>query len=753
MTDFSRRDFIKTVVASTVATSLFGSTILNALALHPREEIKFVDRFPMHELYTTCGVCDSNCAVKAYVKDGVLRFLEGNPDDLQGGGKMCGKGIAGGFMPYAPDRLKYPLMRTNPEKGVGVDPGWMMLSWDEALDTVAEKLKDIKDKFGSQAILFVARPSPFIDRLIKSIGTPNRADHRDTCFTTHLVVQKFTLGEKLWSWDLSNARYILSLGWDQPSKAKVVFLRRFAKAKERGAKVVVLNPMVTLMSSSADEWITITPGTDLAFALAMINVIITENLYDKVFIERYTNFKDYEGEIRTWIESYTPEWASEITGIPSESIRRIAREFATTKPSIIPIHKRDAAGPNYVNSWRLAHAIVILNALVGSIDNWGGWLYTRNVKIPPLDKIFPPPPYPTPPTKQCICGRTELPLLDKTGAGIFTSLADNIIKGRPYEVKAAVIHKYNILSFPNPKRMVDALKKLEFVAVIDILPSEMAQLADIVLPECTYLEGKDYLVREYSGWYPQISVRQPVIEPLYEGKGLGWICCELGRRIAPEYFKKPDGTFFTPDEYIDKSLQEAIGLSFSELAEKGVWSRPEEFKPYAKLEEMVKVGNKIEIYGKTFEKYGYDPLPSWQPKLNMPNSEYPFYLLITRPPVHRHGTTTDNPYLLEVYPENVAIMNTDTANDLSIKSLDWVWIESKVGKVKVKAMPFEGIRRDCICLDHGFGHWSEGLQYGVGRGTNDGDLIPDYPINEIISWKDPSASACMSDICVKVYKA
>ena len=750
----SRREFLKMAAASAAFLGLFGGNediILNALKFQP--SIEWPKPIIMEKFYTTCGVCHSNCGIIAHTEDGVIKFVEGNPKDLHSGGKMCAKGIAGSYLPYAPDRLKYPMKRTNPEKGIEVDPGWVTISWDEALNTTAEKLKEIKETYGPQSIIFIASPTGYVERLRKAIGSPNRITHHDTCIITHVVVEKFTIGAKLWAYDFPNSKYILCFGWDQPSKAKVTLTRRFIEGRWKGAKVVVINPNTTLMSSQADEWIQIVPGTDLAFALAMINVILNEGLYDKDYVEKYTNFKEHESEIRSWASQYTPEWASEITGVPAETIRRIAREFATIKPSVIPIHKRDPPGPNYANSWKLVHAIIILNALVGAIDNVGGWLFTKGVKFPSLDKVFPPPPYPEPPIKEDICGRVKLPLLDKVKLGIFSTLANNILNKKPYEVKAAIIYHYNILSFPNPKKLVEALKKLEFIVTIDILPSESVQMADIVLPDCTYWERKGYSVRIYNGWYPQVSVFQPVINPMYECKSAGWIFCELGKRIVPEYFKKPDGTFFSSSEYIEASVKQALGISFEELASKGVWDKPGEFKPFTKLESMAKAGKKIQVYGETFKKYGYDPLPSWQPRRDKPTAEYPLYLIITRPPVHRHGKTTDNPYLLEAYPENAAIIHPETAKALGINDLEWVWVESRVGRIKVKAKLFEGIRKDCVCLSHGFGHWSRGLIYGYGHGANDGDLVPDQTIDEILARKDPTGGACMSDVCVKVYKA
>ncbi len=753
----NRREFLK------AATAASSSLILYGLSQHPFQPEFFAAGLPTsvdlgQKVYTTCGICHSHCSVIAYVKDGVLRFLTGNPEDPQSEGKLCAKGKAGAKFLYDPDRLKYPLMRTNPEKGIGVDPRWKKISWEEALDAVANKIKEVKEKYGSQAIMFITMPKPSVlKRLIKSIGTPNIVTHHDTCVITHVISQKFTLGTKPWGWDLENARYILSFGWDQPAKGKVVFAHRFIRAKVSGAKIVVINPMYSMTAAKADEWIPIKPGTDLAFALAMINVIINENLYDTRFIEKYTNFKDHEDEIREWFKDYTPEWASKITEIPAETIRRIAREFATTKPAVMPVHKRDPAGPNYANSWHLNRAILILNSLVGSIDNYGGLQYPRMISIPSCMKIFPPlKSFPGSPVKELIDGKENFPLVKKAGIGLFSPLAENILKGKPYEVKMAIANSYNVLSFPNPKKIIKALKKLEFLVVIDIYPSEMAQLADIALPDLTYLEKTSIVGREFPRCNrigAQVQIMQPVVKPMYEARGLVWICLEIGKRVAPEYFKKPNGEFYTWKEYLEEAVREGLGISLDELKKKGVYFRGETFVPYSKLEAMAGKGKKIEVYGEIFKKYGYDPLPRWIPKRDSPTDNYPFYLLISRPPTHRHTKTTNNPLLLELDPSNCAFIHPGTAEKLGIKDLDWVYVESRTGKIKLKARLIKGIREDCVAIFHGFGHWSKELHNAYGRGANDGDLIPDQTVDEILARKDPTAGACMEDICVKVYKA
>jgi thiosulfate reductase/polysulfide reductase chain A len=734
----SRRQFMKLSGAGALAL-LFGDQYraFEALAQEKGLETKIV--------HTACQVCSGACAVKAYVQNGRLVELRGNPDDQISRGILCVKGISGIQWLYDPDRLKFPMKRTNPQKGIGVDPQFVRISWQEAYDTIAKKLNEYREKFGPESIAFIMRPNPFAQRLAKAMGTPNYISHHNTCYTTHEVVWRATVTGtgRPWTTDYANAKYILSFGWDMPGKAKNMQTQHFIEAIEKGAKVVVLDPRYTVTASKANLWIPIKPGTDLAFALAMINVIIGENLYDRQFINDLTTGFD---EVKEFIKPYTPQWASEITEVPAATIEKVAREFATNRPAVIATHKRDAAGPNYANSWRLSHAQIILMALVGSIDRLGGPIIERMPKFPSLDSVFPPPPYPKPRAPR-IDGMEKFPILAKTGKGSFSTFHRAVLEGKPYPIKAAIVRKHNIFAFPNAPSMVEALKKLEFMVVLDIHPSEMIQMADIVLPDHHYLEGSAVLGRQYFGLYPQIAIQQPVIKPLYETKGFRNIMVDLGNAMGlGEYFKG-----VTPGGH-DEACLKANGYSMEELKKSpnGLLGAP---KPFVPKTEFGTPSKKIELYASELKKYGYDPLPAWKEKAVKPSKEYPFYFVTTRPSVFIHSTLQNLEYNIEIYPENQCFIHSETAQRLGVKDGEYVIVESPVNRIKVKAKVTEGIRPDTVCVDHGFGHWSKGMTKAYGKGSNEGDLIPARSVQEMVDLNDPSMSENMNDLCVKVYRA
>jgi thiosulfate reductase/polysulfide reductase chain A len=734
----SRREFMKLSGAGTIAL-LFGDHFraFEAFSQEKGLETKIV--------HTVCQVCSGGCAIKAHVRDGRLVELRGNPDDQISRGLLCVKGISGIQWLYDPDRLKFPMKRTNPEKGIGVDPQFVRVSWDEAYSTIARKLNEYKEKYGPESIAFIMRPNDFSKRLAKAIGTPNYISHHNTCYTTHEVTwgAMVTGKGRPWTTDYANAKYILSFGWDMPGKAKNMQTQHFLTAIDKGAKVVVLDPRYTVTASKANLWVPIKPGTDLAFALAMINVIITQNLYDKQFVSDHTT--GFE-QVKEFIKPYTPQWASKITEVPAVTIEKVAEEFAANKPAVIATHKRDAAGPNYANSWRLSHAQIILMALVGSIDRLGGPIMERMPKFPSLDSLYPPPPYPKPKIPR-IDGMEKFPLLLKTGKGSFSTFMNGVLEGNPYPIKAAIIRKHNILAFPDAPKMVEVLKKIEFIVAMDIHPSEMIQMADIVLPDHHYLEGSAIVGRQYFGLYPQIAIQQPVVKPLYETKGFRAIIPDIGKAMGlGEYFKD-----VSSGKYDDACLK-ANGYSMEELKKSpnGLLGEP---KPFVPKTEFGTPSKKIELYASEFKKHGYDPLPSWKEKSMKPSKEYPLYFVTTRPSVFIHSTLQNLEYNIQVYPENNCFINTETAKKLGVKNGDYVMVQSPINKIKVKAKVTEGIRPDTVCVDHGFGHWSKGMTKAYGKGSNEGDIIPARKVQDMLDFNDPAMSDNMNDICVKVYKA
>jgi thiosulfate reductase/polysulfide reductase chain A len=698
-------------------------------------------------LTTACGICSPACGIQATVKDGAIRFLQGLPEDLSGRGHLCGKGAAGAQFAYDPDRLKYPMKRTNPEKGIDVDPGWVRISWQEALDTIAARFTDALGKYGAESLLFITGGSPDVwVRFMNSIGVVNRIDHLDECFLSDRIVQKYTTGGKSWCNDFENSKYILLFGWDILAKTKLTYSQGIMDARDNGAKIVVFNPQYSATARFADEWYPIKPGTDLAVALAMINVIVSEDLYNQEFVKQYTNFADYEQKIRDHFRQYTPEWAEKESEVPADAIRRIAREFASRGPGIVPAHKKTLCA-NSQNGTQLVHAISILNILAGTIDRPGGRYFARSVSIPGVDAIYPPPAYP-PKTGRRVDGKDKLPFVLEDGSGLFSTTSDGILKQYPGMIKACMINAYTALSFPSPQRMFDALATIPFVAVMDLIPTDTVTFADIVLPSVTYLESNDLVTRDYKALYPQVVVRQALMPAMFETKSIGYVALELGKRMAPSYFKDADGNTIDLTILLDEKTKRAgLGENFAEFKQKGIYTKQQPFVPRTSF--AVPGTTKCQIYVPQFEKSA-EPLPAWRPKRDLPSPEYPYYFLTFIPAVHKRNSTQNNAFLNEIFPTNSALLNPKLASRLGVKEGQNVRITSRAGAIELPAHLTETLRPDAVMVAHGFGHRSRLLSLASGKGVRDGDIIPDQSAADMAQAMNYGGAACIMDAVVRI---
>lgn len=744
----TRRTFLRTsglTAAGMTAVPALADTLFSRAFAPVRRTTGAVTR-----LITSCGICDSVCGIQATVRDGVLTFVEGLPGDLHGGGKLCAKGKAAPGIVYDPDKLKYPMKRTNPVKGLGNDPGWVRISWDEALELVADKLLETIDLHGRDSVLLLSRPKPDIwVRFMNAIGTPNRSDHLDTCYQVQKIIQGKVFGERMFGHDLSRSKYILAFGWDMPAKGKNVYARNCADAKRAGAKIVFFSPFRSATANIANEFHAIRPGSDLAVALAMINVILSENLYDASFLDEFTNFPEYRDEIVGHFAAYTPEWAEGLSDVPAMDIARIAREFATTRPGIVPSHKK-SLGANYANAAALQHAIAILNILNGSVDRPGGLFYQRTHKIPSVDAIYPPPAYP-PKEGVCVDGKDRHPFVKAAGQGMWSTLADGLTRLHPGRIRMAIYNMYTHMSMPNCKEAAAALATVPFSVVIDTLPNEVIELADVVLPLATWVEGSDAVPRSYNGLWEQTVVRQPLAGAQYEAKGLGWIAIELGKRAFPEYFRKDDGGWLSMSEILDEKVRRAgFADSFAQFKQKGVQS---DEKPFVPRTTFPTASGKLQLYVRDFADKGFDPLPFWAPKREEPSSEYPLYLVTTIPAEHRRNSTQNNRFLHEMMPTNMVKIHPDTARQLSIEEGDQVRVRSRVSEVRLPATITPAIRPDCVLIPHGFGHQSRLMTLAYGKGVRDGDLVPSQTMDEILARRDVGGSACIMDVVVTVSRA
>lgn len=722
---FSRRSFLKGS-AATLALGLAagkGSLMKPALGLGAAQSAETkVSYIP-----TICEQCVWRCGVIARVENGVVKKLEGNPNHPNNWGKLCPRGNAGIETMYSSDRIKFPLIRAG-ERGSGL---WRKASWDEALSYTADQMKKIKEKYGAKAMIFNSTDNlsqPFFEVLLKAYGTPNYGTQRSLCFNATTTGFFYTYGVPQPGTDYTNCKYMIFTGRNLAEGISNNETQELIEMIARGAKVIVLDPRFSKTASKA-EWLPVRPGTDSAFFLAMINVIIKEKRYNESFIQKYTQgFEALEKEVA----QYTPEWAEKQCEISADTIYRIAREFAAAAPQAIA--HPNWRSSNFVNSFQTERAIAIVNALVGNWAQPGGLVPDQEINTLKLGQIEHPQ-FPAAQGMRLDGVPWQYPLVPMA-YGVIQTMRDNILAGKPYEAKGWLISRQNpVLSIPERQKTINALMKLDFVGVVDIQANDTAYYADVILPESSYLERYDGLVPIGN----KIFIRQPVINKLYDTKSSLMIYKELAEHLGL-------GDFLPYKDEIDllRKQLEPFPISLEELKEKGYFEDKNFKMDHSKDFNFQTTSGKIEISSSIMEQMGKKAVPTWvEPP--RPDADH-YYLLTGKTAQHSQMFTQNNSWLLELFPENKLWIHTSVAAKHGIKDNDDVIVESDVGKVRIKAHVTEGIRPDSVFMVGGFGHVSKGLRKAFGRGESDSALHK--------SLADPiSGGSALSETFVTVTKA
>ncbi len=506
--EISRRRFLQGSVALSVAgaTAIGTTNILAATKESEDNKIRPTKKTP-----TLCEMCVNKCALIAQVRNGVIKKLDPNPLFPKSKNMLCARGDAGIHALYDPDRLKYPLIRT----GKRGDGKFRRATWDEAFKLIKDKMVKILDeeKDNRSCIGYctgegMAEPT-YKEFMAEKFGSSNFINHASICLQTAISGYALTIGGYGMA-DLDNAKYIIMAG---ANRAEAILtpdtMDLFKRTRGRGAKLVVVDPRFTNTAIHADTYVPIKVGTDLAFVLALTYVAIKNRLYNREFVEKnFDNFNVYKLHI---LESnYTPEWAEKITGVPAKTIEKIAYDFMANAPQSVYYQGRRSTWA--ASDFQLRRAQAIFSALGGGIDIKGGIVFGKKL---PLDKEEI-----NAPIYANAQERIEKDAAAIIGAsGSWIAWRNMVAQGNtPYPVRGLFVYKQNpMLSVPNTKKTREMFEKLDLVVVIDTMPSDTAMMADVILPECTYLEREDP-IKSFGGVEPAIVLRQKVIEPMYETK-------------------------------------------------------------------------------------------------------------------------------------------------------------------------------------------------------------------------------------------
>ena len=705
--DASRRKFLKwsgcAAAAAVVGThfkfiSAFADESVNALSDHFTGDIR-----------THCGLCVNKCGMIARVNNGVIRKLDPIPDHPKSRGMLCAKGNAGIQTVYDPDRLKYPLIRSG-ERGSGQ---WRRATWEEALDYIAEKLTAIKDEHGPEAVLFSSTEGfqeEFFLKFAEAFGSPNTVRHPTLCLASTNNAMFNTFGA-VPHFDLRNADYVIFSGANRLESLLTPDSVDIIEGKSRGHYHVVIDPRFTASAAKANKWVPIMPGTDLAFALALIHMLIREDKYDKQFVEKYTHGFD---KLAEHVRDYTPEWAAVETGIPAEIIHDICRGFMASLPRSVFYSGRRGSWTD--NDTQFRRAIAIVNAISGAWDREGGLTVPRKITLGEL-LVFPPD---DPEAERVDNIKEEFPLANRRD-GVYVTLREHVIKEDPYPVKGWMIYKQNPLqSVPNSGRTREMMAKMDLIVSIDIIPNDTAWESDVILPEATYLERNDPL-HSLSGLEPVVALRQQVIAPMYESRPNFDIMKDLAGRLDLDmYFD------FTIDEWIKEQTSE-LPVDLAELKRTGFYADGKG-PVFGKTREdgfrfRTKTG-KIEIFSERYADKGYDPLPVYKRPKKKPSGHY--YLLTARCVNYTHSSLQNNPWLMEVGNHFMAHIHPEVARRHGISQGDTVILRSPYGEVQTPVFVTERVHPDVVCIPHGFGHTSAGLTLAHNKGARGSDLLGSY---------------------------
>ncbi|MBI2969119.1 MAG: molybdopterin-dependent oxidoreductase [Gammaproteobacteria bacterium] len=560
-----------------------------------------------------CHQCPARCGIDVYTTQGRVHAIYGTLDNPLSNGKLCPKGHYGAYILYDADRFKGPMKRTNPRKGRNEDPGFVPISWQEALDTVAARLQALRDRGESHrfGLLFGrgwgATDAGLFPDFAALFGSPNVGiNHSSMCSDGSKKAKQIVDGNYSYNaYDYDHTNYILNFGAGfleafRPFNANMQVWGRI-RTKSPKTRVTVVDVHLNTTGAAADRLLLIKPGTDGALALAIAHVILLEGLWDRLFVGDFVEptFKFESGiEIdpasfqQKWVHGLpewwnavlkdcTPAWAEGITTIPAKDIVAVAREFGSTRPAIALCERGATAHTNGVYN---AMAIHSLNALVGSIFAEGGLFYQMKPaygKLPMNAADFMDDYAGAPERKK--------PRVDKAKSddwpmvsNMMQEIARNHLRGEPYKMDTLMFYMTGpVFSAPNPREWERMMAEV-FVVDTSPFPSETSHFADIILPDHTYLERLQVAeTYPFQGW-PMAMIRTPAVKPLYDTMVFGDMLIELGKRMRGpmgEYYKQLRDTE-NVIKHLAKGFEQSPGDNgvngFEAWKEKGVWYR----KPY-----------------------------------------------------------------------------------------------------------------------------------------------------------------------------
>ncbi|MFN8670144.1 MAG: molybdopterin-dependent oxidoreductase [Gemmatimonadaceae bacterium] len=719
-----RRDFIRFGSAGVAAAAVLGSVRSRQLQAyaHPvadpgTDGDRVVPSF--------CELCFWKCGILAHVKDGRVTKIQGNPNDPLSGGRLCPRGAGGTGLLYDPDRLQRPMIRRGKRGGQVFEE----VSWDAALNRVAEGMEQVKARYGAEALALYSHGygGSWFEHLFKAYGSPNITHPSYAqCRGPRDAGFELTFGAGAGSpeiTDMANARCIVLIGSHLGENMHNTQVQDFSSGLRNGADLIVVDPRFSTAAGKARHWLPIKPGTDLALLLAWMHVIVGEGLYDHEYLAAHA--MGFE-QLKAHVAPFSPEWAHPRTGLDPALIRKTAHIIAGARPASIIHPGRHVTW--YGNDTQRSRAIAMLNALLGSWGRRGG-LYS-SVQM----ELMPYPGKPAYPAVTAEIRDRDLPGQYPLGHELAQGIRDASYTrdGKAPGIRGWMVYGSNLpTTLPDPRATYKAIQELELLVTVDVLPMEIVGWSDVVLPEATYLERWDDLNTPLYRT-PFVSMRQAAVEPLYESKPGSWIAKELGKKLGlATYFP-----WESAQQYVEARVK-ATGLDWERLRKDGALqggAQPIYFEEGAAPEFGTDSG-KIELYSAQLAGLGFDPMPTFHDgEIEDPPAGY-YRLLTGRAPSHTFGRTANNRLLSEVFSENAVWVNAAVAAKWRLQDGERIYLKNQDGVRSTYSAPVkvtERIHPDAVYMVHGYGHKAKGLRFAQGRGIDDTELITRYAVDPIM---------------------
>lgn len=799
----NRREFLRFSGGGVAGLAAAGVTMKGISTLNAAldaEEVK-VPRGPETWALSVCTLCPGGCGLKVRKIGERAVKIQGNPLHPVSHGGLCPRGLAGLQVLYHPERLRGPLENT----GSRDNPEWKEISWEQAIEKIVERLREIQVVGQERSVVFLAGRTGHLRqrlfrRFLESYGSPNFLPALSGLESAQRAVylqQGVSVGL---AYDLERTRYLLSFGanllegWGSPVSTMRAFGRWHDSEAGRRAKCTQISPRFSLTAAKADEWVAIKPGTEAALALGIAYVLITEGLYDADFVnERTFGFDDWQdrrgkthmGFRSLVLQEYRLNAVSALTDVPVETILRLAREFGHNRPALALSGQTASTLPG--NPYT-AMAVNSLNALAGSIETEGGAVvrpelpgdrevFTHSGNLPPGILQRDDSPFP-------VADLSHLP--------------EAIQKGEPYPVQAVFVHGSDpVFSLPNGDKMAVSLRKVPFLVSFSSFMNETAARADLVLPDHTDLEKWQEAASPPTFPFPEQSISPPVVEPQHRTRDTAEVLLEIAQALGGDvalslphasvedflreetakiFAVRAGYTFTTHLEDTWNRMLERSGWwaptysteneLWEEMKEKGGWWEPTYY--FGEWDRVFRTpSRRFEFYSQRLARFaeehreqvraaGFDPdddrfcLPH-QPGLTAPPMGFPLLMLPVEVLPLAGGEGGHLPYLQQIAGPHVfehwqswLEMNPETARELGLKDLEEVWVESRRGRARVRMRTYEGVRPGVVHLPLGYGS-TKGVVWER-RGVN--------PLSLLEEHREPLTGLPQADqTYVRVYRA